>query len=174
MADPASSSLKLGGKPLAEQIDPALHGISGPVNIAQLRSVNPMCQVFLDAAVEAGYPLTADFNGERQNGFGYYTFTQRGGERVTAEAAYLDPVRNRPNLTVLTGRKVTRTDMPIRAASGAQPTRFVVRRRSRCSANSTRAMVYGTSRFGIQRWWLTVKLATVPRPLTASQASSRD
>jgi choline dehydrogenase len=118
LADPASSALKLGGRPLAEQIDPALHGVSGPVNIAQLRSVNPMCQVFLDAAVEAGYPLTADFNGERQNGFGYYTFTQRGGERVTAEAAYLDPIRNRPNLSVLSGRQVTRILMDGKRAVG--------------------------------------------------------
>jgi choline dehydrogenase-like flavoprotein len=100
--------LKLGGRPVAEQIDPAYHGIDGPVNIAPLRSVNPMCDVFLKAAGQAGYSYNADFNGIRQNGFGYYWFTQKGGERMSAERAYLDPARNRPNLTILSGRRVTR------------------------------------------------------------------
>ena len=45
--------------------------------------------------VAAGYPLSADFNGARQNGFGYYTFTQKGGERLTAEAAYLASIAER-------------------------------------------------------------------------------
>jgi choline dehydrogenase len=118
LADPKSSAMTLGGKPLADQVDPAFHGLDGPVNVAQLRSVNPMCQVFLDAAVSADYPLTADFNGVRQNGFGYYTFIQRGGERETAEAAYLSPVRDRPNLTILSDRQVTRVLMDGKRAVG--------------------------------------------------------
>lgn len=107
--DPGTTpGLTLGGRPVAEQIDPAFHGTDGPVNIAPLRSVNPMCDVFLDAAKQAGYSYNADFNGARQNGFGYYWFTQKGGERMSAERAYLDPVRGRPNLTILSGRRVTR------------------------------------------------------------------
>jgi choline dehydrogenase len=104
----ATPGLKLDGRPVSEQIDPAFHGTDGPVNIAPLRSVNPMCDVFLEAAKQAGYSYNADFNGARQNGFGYYWFTQKGGERMSAERAYLDPVRSRPNLTILSGRRVTR------------------------------------------------------------------
>ncbi|RUT31353.1 hypothetical protein EMQ25_10910 [Arsenicitalea aurantiaca] len=100
--------MTLGGRPLRAQIDPAYHGTNGPVSIAQLRTVNPMCEVFLKAASEAGYRYNADFNGPEQAGFGYYTFTQKDGERQSAEAAYLDPVRNRPNLAVLPQRRVTR------------------------------------------------------------------
>ena len=119
LADPKSGrGMMLGGKPLASQIDPAFHGVSGPVNIAQLRTVNPMCEVFLDAAVAAGYPLSPDFNGARQNGFGYYTFTQKDGERQTAEAAYLDSVRHRQNLTILTGRRATSVLMEGKRAVG--------------------------------------------------------
>ena len=51
---------------------------------------------------------------------------------------------------------VTRTGMPMRTASGGQPTMLVVSRRLRCSTSSTMAMTYGTSSPGIQRWWLTV------------------
>jgi len=108
LADPKSErGQRLGGKPLGAQIDPGFHGTDGPVNIAQLRSVNPMCEVFLSAATQAGETLNPDFNGPSQAGFGYYTFTQRHGQRVTAEGAYLDPVRLRPNLTIAGNRRVT-------------------------------------------------------------------
>lgn len=119
LADPASSRhIRFGTRPLAEQIAPRFHGLDGPLNVAALRSVNPMAEIFLDAAQRAGYPLNPDFNGARQTGVGLYTFTQKNGERVTAEGAYLDPVRSRPNLTVLANTKVTRLLLDGRRATG--------------------------------------------------------
>lgn len=119
LADPKSGRhLKLGGKPLVTQVNPAFHGTSGPVSIGQLRSVNPICDVFIEAAQAEGIALNADFNGPTQAGVGYYTYTQKGGERVSAEAAYLDPVRARPNLTVLSERRVTRILMEGKRAVG--------------------------------------------------------
>jgi choline dehydrogenase len=100
--------IRLADHPLAEQIDPAFHGSGGPLNIAPPRSVNPMTWVYLQAAQLAGHSLNPDFNGRRQNGVGFYTFTQRGGQRVTAEGAYLDPVRHRHNLTIIPDTQVTR------------------------------------------------------------------
>lgn len=87
--------------------DPAFHGTDGPLRIALPRSVNPMARVFLEASRLAGLSFNPDFNGAVQGGVGYYTFTQRQGERVTAEGAYLDPARNRPNLTVIPETRVT-------------------------------------------------------------------
>ncbi|MGV1757288.1 GMC family oxidoreductase [Rhizobium sp. A22-96] len=119
LAQPGSAKhIRFGDRPLESQIDPAYHGTSGPLNIAPLRSVNPMAEVFLEAAQQAGHPLNADFNGARQNGVGLYTFTQKGGERVTAEGAYLDPVRHRPNLTVMSEAEVTRVMFDGRKATG--------------------------------------------------------
>lgn len=119
LADARSARhVELGGRPIAEQVDPAFHGTAGPLNVAQPRNVNPMTEAFLEAAQQAGYSLTADFNGARQNGFGFYTFTQKDGERQTAEAAYLDPVRHRPNLIILTDRRVTRVLMEGKRAVG--------------------------------------------------------
>jgi choline dehydrogenase len=119
LADPASSRhIRFGARPLAEQMDASLHGLDGPLNIAPLRSVNPMAEVFLDAAQRAGHRLNPDFNGERQNGVGLYTFTQKNGERVTAEGAYLDTVRSRPNLTVIADTPVTRLLLDGRRATG--------------------------------------------------------
>ncbi len=118
LADRRSGQIEFGGKPLAGQIDPHFHGTTGLLNVAPLRSVNPLARIYLKAAQHAGFPLNADFNGEKQNGVGLYTFTQRNGERVTAEGAYLDPVRHRPNLTVLSGREVTRVMMDGKRAIG--------------------------------------------------------
>ena len=114
----SSRHVRFGDTPLEDQIDPAYHGTEGPLNIAPLRSVNPMAQVFLSAARQAGHALNPDFNGARQNGVGLYTFTQKGGERVTAEGAYLDPVRHRPNLTVMAETEVTRILFEGRKATG--------------------------------------------------------
>ena len=71
LAEPGSARhIRFGGKPLEKQIDPAYHGTNGPLNVAPLCSVNPMAEVFLDAAQQAGHALNADFNGVRQNGVG--------------------------------------------------------------------------------------------------------
>ena len=119
LAEPSSGRhLRFGGKSLSAQINPVFHGTEGPLNIAPLRSVNPMAEVYLEATQQAGLALNPDFNGERQAGVGLYTFTQRNGERVTAEGAYLDPVRHRPNLHVLSDRIVTRVIMEGRRAVG--------------------------------------------------------
>lgn len=119
LADPASGRhIEFGGKPLHEQIEPRFHGTEGPLNIAPLRSVNPMAKAYLKAAQQAGFALNPDFNGERQYGVGLYTFTQKNGERVTAEGAYLDPVRHRPNLTVIAETEVARVLFDGKRATG--------------------------------------------------------
>ena len=119
LADPKSGRhVNLGGKPLSGQVEPKFHGTEGPLNIAPPRIVNPMVEAYLEAARLAGYPLNPDFNGEKQDGVGFYTFTQRSGERMTAERAYLDPIRQRPNLTVITGKPVTRVLIEGRRAVG--------------------------------------------------------
>lgn len=93
--------------PLAEE-DLPLHGDSGPLNIAAQRSTNPLSLAFVEAAVQAGYPRNADFNGRRQEGVGSYHLFQKGGQRCSNARAYLEPARQRPNLTVLTGARVLR------------------------------------------------------------------
>ena len=86
----------------------ALHGGEGPLGVADLRYTNPLSQVFIEAARSAGHALNEDFNGERQEGAGYYQVTQRGGARCSTAAGYLTPIRNRPNLEVVTGARVSR------------------------------------------------------------------
>ncbi len=76
------------------------HGIGGPLNVADVRTTYPILNRVIEAAEEVGYPRNPDYNGERQEGFGYFQVTQKNGRRWSAKTAYLDPVRRRPNLCV--------------------------------------------------------------------------
>ena len=86
----------------------ALHGGEGPLDVSDLRYVNPLSQAFVAAGEQAGYPRNDDFNGPQQQGFGLYQVTQRNGARCSSAVAYLDPAKARPNLTVQTGAMVSR------------------------------------------------------------------
>ncbi|MEU4397198.1 FAD-dependent oxidoreductase [Micromonospora orduensis] len=94
------------------------HGAGGPLSVSENRSRNPMSDAFIAAALEAGYPATDDFNGPSQDGFGYYQVTQRDGMRCSSAVAYLDPARERPNLTIETGLQVHRILMENGRATG--------------------------------------------------------
>jgi choline dehydrogenase len=78
------------------------HGAGGPLGVRNLRHTNPLSSVFLEAAVQAGFNRTDDFNGPRQRGFSQYQVTQRNGRRCSAAVAYLRPALGRSNLTVST------------------------------------------------------------------------
>jgi choline dehydrogenase len=78
------------------------HGAGGPLGVQNLRHTNPLSGVFIDAALQAGFSRTDDFNGPRQRGFSQYQVTQRNGRRCSAAGAYLRPALKRPNLTVRT------------------------------------------------------------------------
>ena len=75
-------------------------GRDGPIPLERGPATNPLFEAFFDAAQQAGYSLTDDVNGYRQEGFATFDRTIRNGRRVSAARAYLHPVRDRPNLDV--------------------------------------------------------------------------
>ena len=79
-----------------------LHAVGGPLTVSDLRYKNPLSEVFLEAARELQLPFNPDFNGETQEGMGYYQVTQRDGQRCSAARAYLHPAMARANVTVVT------------------------------------------------------------------------
>jgi choline dehydrogenase len=87
------------------------HGTDGPLNVADLRSPNPLSETFVEAGQSIGLKHNADFNGETQEGVGIYQATQKNGQRHSVAAAYLKPVLNRPNLTVITQAQVTKINI---------------------------------------------------------------
>lgn len=84
------------------------HGDSGPLKVSDCRNYYAVNERFLQAATEAGFPRTDDFNGGQQEGVGFYQFTIHEGKRCSASHAYLRPAITRTNLVVQTGSAVTR------------------------------------------------------------------
>jgi len=80
-----------------------LHGVGGPLNVADLRHPNVLSRTFIQAGIQAGLPFNDDFNGVEQEGVGLFQVTQKNGRRCSAAASYLKQAKNRPNLTVITG-----------------------------------------------------------------------
>jgi choline dehydrogenase len=75
-------------------------GSDGPQKLERGPAINPLCQAFFKAVQQAGYPLTEDVNGYRQEGFAAFDRTIFRGHRLSAAGAYLHPVRARSNLEV--------------------------------------------------------------------------
>ena len=98
----------------------ALHGAGGPLSVSDLRHHNPLSDVFIAAANQAGIASNDDFNGPSQEGVGLYQVTQRDGARCSSAVAYLDPAKPRPNLTVQTGAMVERVTFDRRRANGVR------------------------------------------------------
>ncbi|MGA8052179.1 MAG: GMC family oxidoreductase N-terminal domain-containing protein [Burkholderiales bacterium] len=98
----------------------ALHGVGGPLNVADLRSPNPFARLFVEAGKEAGLPANEDFNGPLQEGVGLYQVTQKDGERCSAARAYLHPAMGRPNLAVYTEAHALRVLFEGRRATGVE------------------------------------------------------
>ncbi|MDP6707726.1 MAG: choline dehydrogenase [Alphaproteobacteria bacterium] len=83
-----------------------IRGADGPLNVVDMYEHHEMIDAFVEAGVELGYERNPDYNGARQDGFGYYQVTQRDGRRESTARAYLDPVRRRSNLEVVTNAQV--------------------------------------------------------------------
>jgi choline dehydrogenase len=94
------------------------HGVNGPLNVADLRSPNPLSRAFVEAGQTIGLKHNDDFNGEMQEGVGLYQITQKNGQRHSAAAAYLKPVLSRTNLTVITQAHVTKINLEKSKAVG--------------------------------------------------------
>jgi choline dehydrogenase len=97
-----------------------LHGTDGPLAVSPGEDDGPFDAAVIAAGVQAGYPETDDFNGERFEGFGRYDLTIRDGRRWSAAEAYLRPVLRRPNLTVVTGARTLRILVERGRATGVE------------------------------------------------------
>lgn len=95
-------------------------GGEGPLSTAYGTLRNPLHQAWLDAAQEAGYSLTEDYNGFRQEGFGRMDMTVRNGTRCSAAKAYLYPARKRANLRVIQHALATRVLFEGKRAVGVE------------------------------------------------------
>ncbi|MFG1392295.1 GMC family oxidoreductase [Xanthobacter agilis] len=98
----------------------ALHGGAGELDVSPLHEPHPASEAFVAAARASGIPANDDFNGPVQEGVGYLQFMIRDGRRASSSAAFLRPVRLRPNLAVVTGALVERILLEGRRAVGVR------------------------------------------------------
>jgi choline dehydrogenase len=95
-------------------------GTEGPLLLERGPATNPLFTAFFEAVQEAGYALTSDVNGYRQEGFAAFDRTIYRGRRLSAARAYLHPVLNRANLTVACRAFVTKILLEGSRATGVE------------------------------------------------------
>jgi choline dehydrogenase len=95
-------------------------GTNGPMHVKRGRRLNPLYQAFVDAGREAGYPVTPDYNGYQQEGFGPMEMTVHHGFRWSAANAYLRPAMRRPNVKLVTRAYVHRVVLEGKRATGVE------------------------------------------------------
>ena len=83
--------------------DPAWRGTDGPLHITRGARENPLTKAFVEAGAQAGYGVTGDYNGHRQEGVGPFEMTVWQGERWSSAKAYLRPALKRENCTLVKG-----------------------------------------------------------------------
>jgi choline dehydrogenase len=77
-------------------------GVDGPMHVKRGDKLNPLYQAFIEAGREAGYPVTQDYNGQQQEGFGAMEMTVHNGFRWSAANAYLRPARKTKRVKLVT------------------------------------------------------------------------
>lgn len=106
--------------------DPA-HGTNGELQVSDLRVQNPLSNLFVAAACNAGLPANDDFNNalgdSEQYGAGFFQVTQATGRRCSSAHAFLRPILHRPNLTLWTHTQVNRLIMFGNSVTGIECSR---------------------------------------------------
>lgn len=98
------------------------HGDQGPLSVSNMRIQRPITDAWVAAAQAAGYPFNPDYNGQTQEGVGFFQLTSRNGRRCSAAVAYLNPVKSRENLTIITHAQVDKILFEGARAVGVQYT----------------------------------------------------
>ena len=81
--------------------DASWRGKGGPLHVIRGKRDNPLTQAFVKAGEQAGYPVTGDYNGYQQEGFGPFDMTVWQGERWSAAKAYLRPALKLENCNLI-------------------------------------------------------------------------
>jgi len=93
-------------------------GRGGPLRVEDYRTILPLTHKFVEAAQQAGFPFTPDYNGRNQEGVGYSQMTRKGRFRGSTARTYLQEVRRHPNLLVETDAIATRLLLDGRRCTG--------------------------------------------------------
>lgn len=110
------------------------HGFEGELTVSDHIERHPISEALVLAAQQAGYSRNDDFNGGRQEGFGFFQLTIRNARRCSAATAFLDPVKSRSNLHIVTKAMVHRIQIQGKRATGVVYERGGRRQEARAEA----------------------------------------
>lgn len=88
--------------------NPDFHAQDGELAVREMPHRNLLSNCFIEAAQQRGYQFNDDFNGHKQEGFGYYDVTQKDGGRCSTSLAFLNKIKRRKNLSIRTGVEVSK------------------------------------------------------------------
>ncbi len=92
------------------------HGVGGPLSVSDQRIKLPILDVFMNAAEEVGIPKVTDFNKGDNHGCGYFQVTEKNGFRCSTAVGYLNPIKKRPNLKIVTKAHVKKINFENKVA----------------------------------------------------------
>jgi len=87
------------------------HGDQGNLSVSNMRIQRPITDAWVEAAQSAGYKFNPDYNGADQEGVGFFQLTAKNGRRCSSAVAFLNPVKSRKNLTIITHAQVEKLDI---------------------------------------------------------------
>ncbi|SPH22190.1 Alcohol dehydrogenase [acceptor] [Ascidiaceihabitans donghaensis] len=87
------------------------HGDKGGLSVSNMRIERPITDAWVAAAQAAGYKFNPDYNGESQEGVGFFQLTARNGRRCSSAVAFLNPVKSRDNLHIITRALVQKVNI---------------------------------------------------------------
>jgi choline dehydrogenase len=103
-----------------ERGEDELHGVGGHLKVSDVCEPHPLCEAFIAAVQQSGFPRNDDFNGPSQEGAGYFQLTTRNGRRWSTAVGYLKEARRRPNLAVEADALASRVLFSGRRAVGVE------------------------------------------------------
>ncbi|MEM7067886.1 MAG: choline dehydrogenase [Pseudomonadota bacterium] len=95
-------------------------GKSGPLQVSPTRLKRQVVDAWIDAAENAGYAKNNDYNGQEQEGVGYFQLTAKNGRRCSSAVAYLNPAKSRSNLQVFTNTHVVKLNFEGKCVTGLE------------------------------------------------------
>ncbi|MEO0378969.1 MAG: choline dehydrogenase [Pseudomonadota bacterium] len=96
------------------------HGDQGNLSVSNMRIQRPITDAWVAAAQSAGYKFNPDYNGADQEGVGFFQLTARNGRRCSSAVAFLNPVKSRENLTIITHAQVEKIEIKDKRATAVQ------------------------------------------------------
>ena len=89
-----------------QQGENEFHGVGGPLKVEKMRASFKVLDLFVEAASEFGYKKTSDFNTGNNEGMGYFPLNVKNGFRCSTAVGYLNPIKKRKNLKILTNAHI--------------------------------------------------------------------